>query len=71
MAEFLAMQIRLGKITIDDIPEKYKAKVESLLNPNEENEADWYDALLNCCIAVDFHRDNYDFDKVVREWMLP
>ena len=25
MAQFLALQIRLGNITIDDVPEKYKA----------------------------------------------
>ena len=29
---FLVIQIRLGKITIEDIPEKYKAGVEALLN---------------------------------------
>lgn len=32
MAKFLAMQIQLGKITIDDVPEKYKAEVEQFLN---------------------------------------
>lgn len=28
MAKFLAMQIRLGRITIDDVPEKYREAVE-------------------------------------------
>jgi len=32
MAKFLAMQIKLGKITIDDVPEKYRAEVEQILN---------------------------------------
>lgn len=32
MAQFLAVQIRLGRITIDDVPEKYKAAVEAILN---------------------------------------
>lgn len=32
MTQFLAVQIRLGKITIDDVPEKYKAEVERILN---------------------------------------
>lgn len=32
MAKFLAMQIRLGKITIDDVPEKYRAEVEQILS---------------------------------------
>ena len=32
MVKFLVIQIRLGKITIDDVPEKYKADVESALN---------------------------------------
>jgi hypothetical protein len=32
VAEFLAIQIRLGKITIDDVPEKYRAEVEEILN---------------------------------------
>lgn len=32
MAQFLAVQIRLGKITIDDVPEKYRAAVEAILN---------------------------------------
>jgi hypothetical protein len=32
VAKFLAIQIRLGKITIDDVPEKYKAEVEQILS---------------------------------------
>ncbi len=32
MAKFLAVQIRLGRITIDDVPEKYKEEVERILN---------------------------------------
>ena len=32
MAQFLAVQIRLGEITIDDVPEKYKEDVEEVLN---------------------------------------
>jgi len=32
VAKFLAMQIRLGKITIDDVPEKYRSEVEEILN---------------------------------------
>lgn len=32
MAKFLALQIRLGKITIDDVPEKYRAEVEQILS---------------------------------------
>lgn len=31
MAIFLAMQIRLGKITFDNVPEKCKAEVEKIL----------------------------------------
>ena len=31
MAKFYAAQIKLGKITIDDVPAKYKAAVEALL----------------------------------------
>ena len=29
MIQFLAIQIRLGRITIDDVPEKYRADVEA------------------------------------------
>ena len=32
MIEFLVIQIRLGKITIDDVPEKYREEVEKRLN---------------------------------------
>jgi len=32
MIEFLVIQIRLGKITIDDVPEKFKNEVEQKLN---------------------------------------
>lgn len=32
MIEFLVVQIRLGKITIDDVPEKFKNEVEQKLN---------------------------------------
>lgn len=31
MAQFLAMQIRLGRITLADVPEKYRAAVEAWL----------------------------------------
>lgn len=31
MAKFLVMQIRMGKITIDDVPERFRAEVEALL----------------------------------------
>ena len=31
MAKFLAIQIRLGKITIDDVPERYRDEVEQIL----------------------------------------
>ena len=32
MIKFLVMQIRLGKITIKNVPEKYRADVERELN---------------------------------------
>ena len=32
MAQFLAVQVILGRITIEDVPEKYKAEVEAILN---------------------------------------
>lgn len=32
MIDFLVVQIKLGKITIDDVPEKYRAEVEKRLN---------------------------------------
>ena len=28
MVEFLVLQIKLGKITIDDVPEKYKEQIK-------------------------------------------
>jgi hypothetical protein len=31
MAQFLAVQIRLGKITIEQVPERYRAEVEAIL----------------------------------------
>ena len=31
MVKFLVIQIRLGKITIEDIPERYRADVEEAL----------------------------------------
>lgn len=34
MANFLAVQIRMGNITIEQIPEKYRADVEKILNDN-------------------------------------
>lgn len=32
MAQFLALQIKLGKITLDQVPDKYKEDVEEILN---------------------------------------
>lgn len=32
MAQFLAVQIKLGKITLDQVPDKYKEDVEEILN---------------------------------------
>ena len=32
MIEFLVVQIKLGKITIDDVPKKYREEVEKRLN---------------------------------------
>lgn len=39
MTKFLVLQIKLGKITIDDVPEKYKEFVllEMGVELNEEN----------------------------------
>ena len=34
MAEFLAIQIRLGNITIDKVPAKYKEAVQAILDGN-------------------------------------
>ena len=36
MAQFLAIQIKLGKITIDDVPEQYKEKVKKFLGVLEK-----------------------------------
>lgn len=33
MVNFLVVQIKLGNITIDDVPEKYKEEVLKALNP--------------------------------------
>ncbi len=30
--KFLAIQVKLGKITLEEVPEKYRAEVEKLLN---------------------------------------
>lgn len=35
MAQFLAIQIRLGRITIDDVPEKHKEEVKQILDITE------------------------------------
>lgn len=32
MAEFLAYRILMGKLTIDQVPERLKAKVQEILN---------------------------------------
>lgn len=32
MALFLALQVRLGKITLEQVPEKYRQQVEEILN---------------------------------------
>jgi len=32
MAQFLAVQVRLGRITIEQVPEKYRAEVEAILS---------------------------------------
>ena len=32
MAQFLAVQIKLGKITLEQVPDKYKEDVEEILN---------------------------------------
>lgn len=36
MVQFLAIQIKLGKISIDDVPEQYKEKVKKFLGVSEE-----------------------------------
>lgn len=32
MVKFFVIQIKLGKITIDDVPEKYREAVNNMLN---------------------------------------
>ena len=32
MVQFLAVQVRLGRITLDQVPEQYREEVERLLN---------------------------------------
>jgi hypothetical protein len=32
MAQFLAVQIRLDRITIEQVPDQYRAEVEQILN---------------------------------------
>lgn len=32
MAQFLAVQVRLGRITIEQVPEQYREEVEAILN---------------------------------------
>ena len=32
MIDFLVVQIRLGKITLDDVPERYREEVKEKLN---------------------------------------
>ena len=32
MIEFLAIQVRLGRITIEQVPERFRAEVEAILN---------------------------------------
>ena len=38
MAHFLALQVKMGKITIEQVPERYRAEVEAILAPQEEPE---------------------------------
>lgn len=35
MAKFYFMQIKMHKITLDDVPERYRAAVEALLKQRE------------------------------------
>lgn len=35
MIEFLAIQVRLGKITIEQIPEYYRARVQAILDGDQ------------------------------------
>jgi hypothetical protein len=32
MAQFLAVQVRLGRITIDQVPDQYRDEVEQILS---------------------------------------
>jgi len=32
VSKFLALQIKMGKITLDDVPEKWRNEVEEILN---------------------------------------
>jgi hypothetical protein len=32
MAQFLAVQVRLGRIAIDQVPDPYRAEVEAILS---------------------------------------
>lgn len=32
MIKFIVIQIRLGRITLEQVPEKWRAKVEEMLN---------------------------------------
>ena len=32
MVKFYYLQVKMGKITIDDVPEKYKDKVQEMLD---------------------------------------
>lgn len=36
MVEFLVLQVKMGKITLDQVPEKYKESVRLRLNDNSE-----------------------------------
>lgn len=36
MAQFLAVQIRLGRITINDVPDKYREEVEQILSEHTQ-----------------------------------
>ena len=37
MVQFLALQIRMGTITIEQVPERYMAEVEELLAHKDNN----------------------------------
>lgn len=36
MIKFLVLQVKLGKITIDQVPEKYREVVKNILNIEEK-----------------------------------